>query len=306
MQVMSGNARAAKSTKATSNGLNVEHECLCSGHQLLCFMPLNDDYNADISYHPSLALRLLNISQVQPGQKVLDLACGTGLFALSAAAAVAPNGHVIGVDISPAMLQQAEAKAAAGNLSTVTQFICGDIEELQDSLPADLLGTFDLAACSAAIPFLTQPHKTLEAWRCWLKPAARLVLNAFEPPGLPGHEIFQQVARDQYGVKGVFDPSAALGSPDLVTAALEAAGYTNIQASATASLHHMLPVSPCEHIISHTGYWHDRMAVSIGCENTLKLFYQSPDVGKQASRLDHQCCTSMAQLRFDTQFSEFG
>lgn len=190
------------------------------------------------------------------------MACGTGLFALSAAAAVAPDGHVIGVDISPAMLQQAQAKAAAADLSTVTQFICGDIEELQDSLPDDLLGTFDLAGCSAAIPFLTQPHKTLEAWRHWLKPGARLVMNAFVPPALQGHEIFQQVAREQYGLKGVFDPSAALGSRELVTAALEAAGYTNIQASAT-TLPRWCGTTCC--LSFHAVAWHGRIFAHSGC-----------------------------------------
>lgn len=191
---------------------------------------------ADNTYHPPLALKLLEVCPLQPGQHVLDLACGTGLFALSAAAAVAPQGRVIGIDITPAMLQRAQTKAAAAGLATATQFICGDIEQLQDSLPGDLLGTFDEAACSAAIPFLTQPRQTLESWRHWLKPGGRLVFNAFVPPALQGYEVYLQLAREQYGVTDEFDPSAALGSNDLVRAALTAAGYTGIQASSRTLL----------------------------------------------------------------------
>jgi SAM-dependent methyltransferase len=191
---------------------------------------------ADNTYHPSLVLKLLEVCPLQPGQHVLDFACGTGLFALSAAAAVAPQGRVIGIDISPAMLQRAQTKAATADLSTVTQFLCCDIEQLHDSLSSDLLGTFDAAACSAAIPFLTQPQQTLRSWRHWLKPGGRLVFNAFVPPAMQGYETYLQMARQQYGVTDEFDPSAALGSPELVTAALTAAGYTGIQASSQTLL----------------------------------------------------------------------
>jgi ubiquinone/menaquinone biosynthesis C-methylase UbiE len=129
------------------------------------------------------------------------------------------------------MLKRAQSKAAAADLSTATQFICGDIEQLQDSLSEDLKGTFDAVACSAAIPFLTQPRQTLQAWRQWLKPGGRLVFNAFVPPAMQGYEIYLQLAQEQYRITDEYDPSAALGGADLVTEALTAAGYTGIQAS---------------------------------------------------------------------------
>lgn len=94
---------------------------------------------ADQEYHPTLARTLLQLCQPQPGQRVLDLACGTGLIALQAAAAVGSSGRVVGVDLSLGMLQQATAKAAAlGAVSATTTFVFGDVERLQDCLPGEM------------------------------------------------------------------------------------------------------------------------------------------------------------------------
>ena len=57
-------------------------------------------------YHPPLAKRLLELAALRPGMAVLDVACGTGLVLLDAAAAVGPAGRVAGVDLSAQMLKQ--------------------------------------------------------------------------------------------------------------------------------------------------------------------------------------------------------
>src|SRR5919108_885014 len=47
---------------------------------------------------------LLNAAQVRTGQKVLDVACGTGILARAALAQVSPGGSVAGLDLNPGML----------------------------------------------------------------------------------------------------------------------------------------------------------------------------------------------------------
>jgi len=47
---------------------------------------------------------VLNAAQVDPGQKVLDVACGTGVLARAALARVSPGGSVAGLDLNPGML----------------------------------------------------------------------------------------------------------------------------------------------------------------------------------------------------------
>ena len=55
----------------------------------------------------------------KPGEHVVDVGSGAGLDALIAARAVGPDGHVIGVDMTPEMLERARAAAAAGHLANV-------------------------------------------------------------------------------------------------------------------------------------------------------------------------------------------
>ncbi len=53
------------------------------------------------------------------GEDVIDVACGTGLVALPAAASVAPNGRVFATDISPKMIDEVERRAIACGLANV-------------------------------------------------------------------------------------------------------------------------------------------------------------------------------------------
>src|SRR5688500_19109176 len=51
------------------------------------------------------------VAALQPGERVLDVACGTGLVTRLAAPAVGPTGQVTGVDINAAMLAVARSQA---------------------------------------------------------------------------------------------------------------------------------------------------------------------------------------------------
>lgn len=69
------------------------------------------------------------IAALQPGEVVLDLGSGAGFDAFLAARAVGDSGHVIGVDMTPAMVSKARGNAAAGAYRNV-EFRLGEIEHL--------------------------------------------------------------------------------------------------------------------------------------------------------------------------------
>jgi SAM-dependent methyltransferase len=66
---------------------------------------------------------------IKPGDTVLDLGSGAGVDVFIAAKAVGPEGHVIGVDMTPEMLQRAWTNAVKGGYRNV-EFRLGDIEAL--------------------------------------------------------------------------------------------------------------------------------------------------------------------------------
>jgi SAM-dependent methyltransferase len=80
------------------------------------------------------------IDALSPGETVLDLGSGAGMDALLAARRVGPSGHVIGVDMTDAMLEQARKNAVAMGVTHV-EFRKGNIEDLpvaSDSIDAIL------------------------------------------------------------------------------------------------------------------------------------------------------------------------
>jgi len=81
---------------------------------------------------PDFATEVINILsrlQVQPGDVVVDLACGHGNFTMEWARLVGPDGLVIGLDISRSMLARAAARVAASQAGNVL-LIHGDAHQL--------------------------------------------------------------------------------------------------------------------------------------------------------------------------------
>ena len=62
---------------------------------------------------PGLRRGLIAHSAILPGDRVLDAGVGTGFAAIAAAMRVGPRGRVVGVDVSPGMLQQARVAVEA-------------------------------------------------------------------------------------------------------------------------------------------------------------------------------------------------
>lgn len=69
-----------------------------------------NDHVLDATLQPVLE-HLLEVANLQPGERVLDIGCGTGLSTIEAAKAVGPKGYALGVDIAEHMLVKARAHA---------------------------------------------------------------------------------------------------------------------------------------------------------------------------------------------------
>jgi ubiquinone/menaquinone biosynthesis C-methylase UbiE len=86
--------------------------------------------------------RLVELAEIKPGYRVLDIATGIGEPALTAANQVGKSGHVLATDISHQMLSFAKQRAISLGLQDVIEFKEGDAETID--LPPS---TFDAALC---------------------------------------------------------------------------------------------------------------------------------------------------------------
>ena len=151
---------------------------------------------------------LLEMAALQAGEKILDIACGTGLVSFRAGGEAGGHGSVLGTDISEKMVEMASATASQKNLTNIS-FQRMDAEDLE--LPP---ASFDVALCALGLMYFPDPIKALkETWRV-LRPGG---WNA----------IFNIV--DKRVSSEVCPMFFNLGNPSMLPMSMEAAGFTNIQ-----------------------------------------------------------------------------
>jgi ubiquinone/menaquinone biosynthesis C-methylase UbiE len=121
--------------------------------------------------------RTLDLAELQPGETVLDVGCGTGTLLIEAAKRVGPSGAVHGIEPSSAMVAHARRKAEAEGVTIDAQ------EGSADRLPYGD-ASFDVVFCTMVLHHLPGPmHATAIAEMCRvLCPNGRLVLVDLQRP----------------------------------------------------------------------------------------------------------------------------
>lgn len=118
-------------------------------------------------------------ARVSEGDRVLDLAGGTGDLAVRLAAKVGATGQVTLADINPSMLQAAERRLARHRLRDAISLVEADAE----ALPFDD-GFFDAVVIGFGLRNVTRQDTALEEMCRVLKPGGRLVVLEFSRPVL--------------------------------------------------------------------------------------------------------------------------
>ena len=158
----------------------------------------------------------VTLASLQPGQTVLDLGSGGGIDCFLAARKVGPNGRVIGVDMTPAMLEKARANRAKLGAENV-EFRLGEIEHLP---AAD--NTVDVIISNCVVNLSPdKPQVFREAFRV-LKPGGRLAVSDIVTDGPLPQAIKDNLTAWAGCVAG------ALEVKDYI-AAIQAAGFGDVQ-----------------------------------------------------------------------------
>lgn len=126
---------------------------------------------------------LVELAQPRSGERVVDVACGTGIVARIAAKRVGPTGAVVGVDLNPGMLSVARSVVSTDSRSG------GPLqwqEASADKLPLPD-GSFDVVYCQLGLQFFADRAAALREMRRVLGAEGRLALMVWcgihESPG---------------------------------------------------------------------------------------------------------------------------
>jgi ubiquinone/menaquinone biosynthesis C-methylase UbiE len=164
---------------------------------------------------------LLEMAALEPGERVLDIACGTGLVSFPATEAVGPSGRLLGTDLSETMVATARELAAGRGLSN-TDFERMDAESLK--VPDD---SFDVALCALGLMYVPDPDRAFAEMRRVVRPGGRIVAAVWGARAKCGWaEIFPIVdSRVESDVCPLF---FQLGTGDALRMAMERAGLEEL------------------------------------------------------------------------------
>src|SRR5262245_59852136 len=130
---------------------------------------------------------LLEFAHLRVGEKVLDVACGTGIVARLAWPKVIPSGRVVGLDVNPEMLEVARARSrqqaaditwAEGNVSAM-------------SFPSN---EFIVVVCQQRLQYFLERYAALNEMHRVLRAGGRLITSVWRPISFnAGHSVFADV-----------------------------------------------------------------------------------------------------------------
>jgi len=183
---------------------------------------LYERYKVPRLLHP-LALLLLERVPLRAGQRVLDVACGTGIVARLAAARIGPTGTVIGLDLNEGML--AVARAHAPEAGAPIEWKQGDASELPFADAA-----FDVVLCQQGFQFFPDKPAALRQMRRVLAPGGIVALNVFGAPNRYNAALAEALAKyvDEKVAMRSLAPYA-LRDVDALRAIVKAAGFADAE-----------------------------------------------------------------------------
>lgn len=127
----------------------------------------------------AIAERVVELAAPRPGDRVLDVGCGTGVVSFAAARRLTGGGRLVGIDLSEGMLRYARAKVARTGLAGRVEFRRMDAEALE--LPE---GSFDVALSMFALRHFPHPDAALAQMFRVLRPGGRLAVAVGSAPRL--------------------------------------------------------------------------------------------------------------------------
>lgn len=186
---------------------------------------------------------MLDMAEIGPGGRVLDVAAGAGDQTLLAAERVGPTGYVLATDISSNILEFAKANARQAGFANIETKVL-DGEDL-DVPP----GSFDAVISRVGLIYFPDQQKALAEIKRALKPGGRFAAIVYSTP--ENNRFFSvpvQVIRRRAnlppplpGQPGPF----SLGGPGVLESVLREAGFRDVEARTVKAPLHLTSAAEC-------------------------------------------------------------
>jgi ubiquinone/menaquinone biosynthesis C-methylase UbiE len=176
-------------------------------------------------WYGEVTRQMLDLAQIQPGQRILDIAAGAGEPAVSAAERVGPGGYVLATDISEGIVELARQVAHERGLKQIeTRAMDGEKLDLPDA-------SFDAVLCRLGLMYMPHPVTALREWRRALRAGGRVAVVVFSTPdrnswGAVPASIIRRRAQLPPPVPGQPGPFS-LGDPGVLEGVFRQAGFAN-------------------------------------------------------------------------------
>jgi len=202
-----------------------------SGWQLAGTAPESYEHHNIVAFLET-SKDLVALAGLRAGERVLDVACETGVLARLAANAVGPAGKVAGADLNEAMLAMARIKAEQAGLSI--EWRACDAAEL--SFPDQ---TFDAALCQWGLEFFSDRPRALRQIARVLAPGGRLVVRVWRALERQPFYVALLDALERHlgpGSSGPIRAAFALSDPHELRSLVKQAGFSRVHLLITTNL----------------------------------------------------------------------
>jgi SAM-dependent methyltransferase len=165
--------------------------------------------------------RVADAARIQPDQRVLDVACGTGVLARVAADRVGPAGAVVGVDLNDGMLAVARRKAPSITWR----------QGRAEALPLESNG-FDAVVSQFGLMYFDDRRAALREMLRVLRPGGRLAVAVWDAlDRTPGYAAMTALLQRLFGAEmaAALRAPYVLGDPQILRSLCEAAGIPDVQ-----------------------------------------------------------------------------
>lgn len=179
----------------------------------------------------------VELAGVRPGERVLDLAGGTGDLALKFARKVGPEGEVVLADINPSMLERGRRRMLDAGLAGNLRYVLADAENLP--FPD---AHFDCITIAFGLRNVTDKDRALASMHRVLRPGGRLLVLEFSHPTAPGlgpvYDLYsfkvmplmgRLVARDADSYRYLAESIRMHPDQESLKGMMEAAGFERVE-----------------------------------------------------------------------------